>query len=146
MSLPDRYYRNRGQQIVTTAVMVVSAIYYAVISLLNLDEPSVLVPAIAIGVLSVAIAIRTSRMGVVCRREHVTIRNVSRTVQVPWGRIHRFEFGRLRFFSSTTPVARLFDGQTVPIGSYAMIVENDRTMRVANKLIADLNEELAVRR
>lgn len=146
MNKPDRYFRSRAQQIVTTSVMLVSAVYYAVTTYPERGRPSFLLPGILFGVASLIIAFRAARMGALCTEDHLVVRNIFKTFKVPWGRIHRFEYGTIRFFGFRVPVARLWEGETIPIGSYFMLSENPRAMQITARLIEDLNGELAVRR
>lgn len=146
MNQPDRYFRSLGQQIATTLVMLASAAYYMVTTYPERDQPAVLIPGVIFATASLVLAIRASRMGALCSDDEFVARNLLKTLRASWDQIAEFEYGKFKYFGTTVPVARLFNGERIPIGSYFVLNENPRSMQVAQTLIDDLNSELIARR
>lgn len=126
--------------------MLVSTAYYVITTYLQRDQPAALVPGVIFGTASLILAIRASRMGAICTDEEFLARNLLTTARARWDQIAQFEYGNIKFVGTKVPVARLFSGDRIPIGSYFMLNENPRSVRVSQELIDDLNAELIARR
>lgn len=126
--------------------MLASAAYYMVTTYPERDQPAVLIPGVIFATASLVLAIRASRMGALCSDDEFVARNLLKTLRASWDQIAEFEYGKFKYFGTTVPVARLFNGERIPIGSYFVLNENPRSMKVAQTLIDDLNSELIARR
>lgn len=126
--------------------MLASTAYYMITTYPERAQLPVLIPGVILGTVSLVLAVRASRMGALCTEEGFIARNLLTTRKAPWDQIKEFEYGKIKYFGTKVPVARLCDGGRIPIGSYFMLNENPRSKQVAQKLIDDLNAELIARR
>lgn len=126
--------------------MLASAVYYVITTYLQREQTAVLVPGIVFGSASLILALRASRMGAICTDEEFVARNLLTTARARWDQIAQFEYGKIKYVGTKVPVARLFNGDRIPIGSYFVLNENPRSERISQQLIDDLNAELVARR
>lgn len=126
--------------------MLASTAYYMITTYPDRDQLPVLIPGVILGTASLVLAVRASRMGAICTDDQFIARNLLKTAKAPWDRIEAFEYGKIKLIGVAVPVARLFNGDRIPIGSYFILNENPRSLQVTQELIDELNAELISRR
>jgi hypothetical protein len=88
-----------------------------------------------------ALGARLACNGAVGTKTGLKIRNLSRTVFLPWDEIDRFEVGRLRPFGFDVATAITKSGQAVRLSSFFAMAPTPIAMRRIERLLERLENE-----
>ena len=142
MKKPDERFRWADQQLMAAGAAGAAAVYFFFSASYSLKESSgLLILDLTIGIAWTILAIRAFRAGVIARERGLEVRNLFRTIYVPWPNLIRFELGALRLVRRPVAVARLRDGSSVPLGTFTAPFRTSIAIRRIQKMIDRLNSE-----
>jgi PH (Pleckstrin Homology) domain-containing protein len=143
-------HRVRGMSVAVWAMACFVTAYsiYALVVISQSDKPRA-VPVVILVVVNtpgLAFLVRAARSGALATREGVHVRNIRRTIFVPWDEIDRFTVGSSGILPKVGVIERR-NGVPIPIwgiqGPNPAVRPNNRA---AERVIERLNHELSVHR
>lgn len=137
-----RYFRWLDQQIMSALACVAAALYFLVVGVTSISEdPGLAYFDLIVGFGWIVLGIRAARAGAISTRSGLAVRNVFRSVFVPWSDIAGFSVGSMRIFRRPVVVAELVGGGSVPLGTFTAPAATSTAMSRIGRMVDELNAE-----
>lgn len=137
-----KYFRWRDQQILSALACVAGATYFVVAGFSSIEEnPGFAFFEFTVGLGWTVLAMRSWRAGAVSSRSGLVVRNIFRTVFLPWSQIAGFTVGTMRIVRRPVVVAELVNGGVIALGTFTAPAPTAPAMRRINRMVDRLNSE-----